>query len=167
MRIAKFLCTWIFGSSLCGASASIAHSASIYGSTFDYRKTEPAISQFQGKTSQQIAELCKSESLGTMELTTCAQFKFESAKATLTKAVEATEREIDQSDIELRKRHNPIALPYFKQAQSHWQNYRDSQCYANVYEIGEASIRFIDFWTCMEIITKTRIDELSKPDATQ
>ncbi|MGF6574067.1 uncharacterized protein YecT (DUF1311 family) [Paraburkholderia sp. GAS333] len=167
MRLTKFAPACFVGAALYMVGAPIANSASIYGTAFDYRKAEPAIIQFPGKTSQQIAEHCKSESLGTMELTTCAQFKFETARATLAKTVEATEKEIDQSDVELRKDHNPIALPYFKQAQSHWQNYRDNQCYANTYEIGEASIRFIDFWTCMEIITKARIDELTKPDVTQ
>jgi uncharacterized protein YecT (DUF1311 family) len=167
MQLTKFVQMCVFGASLYIVGASIANSASIYGTTFDYRKAEPAISQFPGKTSQQIAEHCKSENLGTMELTTCAQFKFELAKTTLAKTVEATEKEIEKSDVELRKNHNPIALPYFKQAQSHWQSYRDNQCYANVYEIGQASIRFIDFWTCMEGITKTRIDELTKPDVTQ
>jgi hypothetical protein len=89
--------------------APFTNSASIYGTTFDYRKAEPAISQFPGKTSQQIAEHCKSENLGTMELTTCAQFKFESAKTTLAKTVEAAEKEIEKNDGELRKNHNPIA----------------------------------------------------------
>jgi uncharacterized protein YecT (DUF1311 family) len=167
MRPTKFVYVCVFGASLYLIGAAIANSASIYGTTFDYSKAEPAISQFPGMTSQQIDEHCKSRSLGTMELTTCAQFKFELARTTLAKTVESAEKEIEQNDVELRNDHNPIALPYFKQAQSHWQSYRDNQCYANVYEIGQASIRFIDFWTCMETITKARIDELTKPDVTQ
>ncbi len=167
MQLTKFLHVCAVGASLYVIGASVANSASIYGTTFDYRKAEPAISQFPGKTSQQIAEHCKGENLGTMEMTTCAQFRFELAKTTLAKALEADEKEIEKNDVELRRNHNPIALPYFKQAQSHWESYRDNQCYANVYEIGQASIRFIDFWTCMEGITKARIDELTKPDVTQ
>ncbi|CAM2163687.1 DUF1311 domain-containing protein [Paraburkholderia sacchari] len=167
MQLTKFVHVCVFGTSIYMVSAPIANSASIYGTTFDYRKAEPAISQFPGKTSQQIAEHCKSENLGTMELTTCAQFKFESTATTLAKTVEAAEKEIEKNDVELRKNHNPIALPYFKRAQNHWQSYRDNQCYANVYEIGQASIRFIDFWTCMETVTKARLDELTKPDVTQ
>jgi uncharacterized protein YecT (DUF1311 family) len=167
MQVTKILHVCVISASLYVVGAPIANSASIYGTTFDYRKAEPAIRQFPGKTSQQIAERCKSENMGTMELTTCAQFKFESAATTLAKTVEAAKAEIAQNDVELRKNHNPIALPYFTRAQSHWQSYRDNQCYANVYEIGQASIRFIDFWTCMEAITKARIDELTKPDVTQ
>ncbi|WP_322045669.1 lysozyme inhibitor LprI family protein [Paraburkholderia sp. J67] len=167
MRLTKFFRVCVFGASLYMVGVPIANSASIYGTTFDYRKAEPASSQYPGKTPQQIAEHCKSENLGTMELSTCAQFKFESAKAMLAKTIEATERDIEKNDVELRKNHNPIALPYFKQAQRNWQSYRDNQCYANVYEIGQASIRFIDFWACMEAITKARIGELTKPDITQ
>ena len=68
MRLTKFVRVCVFGASLCMVGAPIANSASIYRTTFDYRKAEPAINQFQGKTSQQIAEHCKSKSLGTMEL---------------------------------------------------------------------------------------------------
>ncbi|WP_322061476.1 lysozyme inhibitor LprI family protein [Paraburkholderia sp. J63] len=157
----------MFGASYYVIGVSIANSASIFGTTFDYRKAEPAINQFPGMTPQKIAEHCKSQNLGMMELATCAQFNFESAKTTLARAVESTESELAKNDVELRKNHNPIALPYFKQAQVHWQSYRDNQCYANVYEIGEASIRFVDFWSCMEAITKARILELTKPDIIQ
>lgn len=103
MRLTKFVRVCVFGASLCMVGAPIANSASIYRTTFDYRKAEPAINQFQGKTSQQIAEHCKSKSLGTMELTTCAQFKFESAKTTLAKTVEAAEKEIEQNDVEIER----------------------------------------------------------------
>jgi hypothetical protein len=107
MQLTKFVHVCVFGAFLYMVGASIANSASIYGARFDYRKAEPAISQFPGKTSQQIAEHCKSENLGTMELTTCAQFNFESARTTLAKTVEATEKEIEQNDVELRKNHKP------------------------------------------------------------
>lgn len=167
MRLTKFVYAYMFGASLFTVSAPTVNSASIYGTTFDYRKVEPAIDQFPGKTPQQIAEYCKGKNLGTMETGTCAQFKFELVRKTLAKVVVANEKEISKNDVALRNNGNPVALPYFRQAQSHWQSYRDNQCYANVYEIGQASIRFADFWTCMETITKARIAELTRPDQTQ
>ncbi|MFP3796467.1 lysozyme inhibitor LprI family protein [Paraburkholderia sp. SIMBA_027] len=167
MRLTKFLPVCVFGISTYMVVAPIADAATVYGASFDYRKAEPAIEQYPGMTPDQIKAHCKNENLGGMEMATCAQFSFEAANATLAKAVEENEKEIAKNDMEIRKNHNPVALPYFKRAQISWQNYRDNQCYANVYEIGEASIRFIDFYACMEKITNSRIDELSTPDARQ
>ncbi|MFP4894191.1 lysozyme inhibitor LprI family protein [Paraburkholderia sp. EG304] len=66
-------------------------------------------------------------------------------------------------DQELRANGEPEALPYFRRGQESWNLYRDNECYAEVYEAGQASLRFVEFWDCMTRITTHRLDELTKP----
>src|ERR1700739_1498345 len=58
-------------------------SSSIYGSEFDYKKAKPTSTYFSGKTRQQVASYCKKESLGTMDLSACSQFRYEIASEVL------------------------------------------------------------------------------------
>ncbi|WP_414696905.1 lysozyme inhibitor LprI family protein [Paraburkholderia sp.] len=62
---------------------------------------------------------------------------------------------------EHRANGEPRALPYFKRGQENWKRYRDDECYANVYEVGQAWLRFVEFWERMTRITKNRLDELT------
>ncbi|WP_429556971.1 lysozyme inhibitor LprI family protein [Paraburkholderia youngii] len=50
-----------------------------------------------------------------------------------------------------------------RRGQESWKLYRDNECYAEVYEVGQASLRFVEFWDCMTRITRNRLDELTKP----
>lgn len=138
-------------------------SSSIYGAEFDYKKAKPTSTYFSGKTRQQVASYCKNEMLGTMDLSACAQFRYEAAIETLNNKFAQIENVTKDSDRGHRANDEPEALPFFKKAQSNWQLYRDNECYAEVYQVGQASLRFIDFWDCMTRITKQRLDELTNP----
>ncbi|CAB3807475.1 lysozyme inhibitor LprI family protein [Paraburkholderia caffeinilytica] len=145
--------------------STISHSASaetIYGRTFDYKKAKPASVYFTGKTREQIELYCKNDRLGGFDLAACAHFEFEIAIDSLNKRVSIATREIEKNDKALRSEGEPEALPYFRKAQAHWEIYRDSYCYAEVYETGPASSRFIEFWDCMTRITRNRLHELAK-----
>jgi len=137
-------------------------SESIYGSEFDYTKAKPASANFPGKTYGQIETYCTKDSLGTMDLSACAQLRFERVRDVLNKKLIEIQTSIGSDDKEHRLNGEPEALPFLKKAQASWQIYRDNECYANVYEVGQASLRFVDFWDCMIRITKSRLDELTK-----
>ncbi|MFM0502507.1 lysozyme inhibitor LprI family protein [Paraburkholderia caffeinilytica] len=148
--------------------STIAHSTfaeTIYGATFDYKKALPSTVYFAGKTHEQIVSHCKSNTLGGMDLAACAHFEFEITVDALNRKVLMVEREIEKNDKNLLDEDEPLALPYFKNAQIHWELYRDNFCYAEVYEAGPASLRFIEFWNCMTRITKNRLDEMAKSNA--
>jgi len=137
-------------------------SPSIYGSAFDYKKAKPArVYYFSGKSDEQIESYCKQERIGTMDLSACAQFKYESIIKVLEKKVTEIEKIIKIDDKERGTYGDAAALPFFKKAQESWLLYRDNQCYADVYEVGLSSSRFLDFWDCMTRITENRLKELS------
>lgn len=69
-------------------------------------------------------------------------------------------RRIKKTDIELKVSHDPVALPSFVKAQNEWTRYRDNYCYSRTYSIGEASMRYIFFWTCMNDMTTERAKQL-------
>lgn len=158
MRVISILLLLFFN--LQGAYAS----ESIYGSEFDYTKAKPARENFPGKSYAQIEAYCKNDSLGTMELSACAQFRYEGMVKILDKKVTEIEKVTKDYDREGRANGEPEALPFFEKAQASWQVYRDNECYSNVYAVGQASLRFVDFWDCMTRITKSRLDELTKPN---
>ncbi|WNC92455.1 lysozyme inhibitor LprI family protein [Paraburkholderia sp. FT54] len=139
-------------------------SASIYGSAFDYKKAQPASVYFTGQNPAEIERHCKNEYLGTMDLSACAQFRYEGIINTLNKKVAEIETVTKDYDREHRSNGEPKALPFFKKAQANWQLYRDNNCYSEVYQVGQASLHFVYFWDCMTRMTKNRLDELTKPD---
>jgi uncharacterized protein YecT (DUF1311 family) len=139
--------------------------SSIYGSEFDYKKAKPASEYFHGKTREQVGVYCKKDMLSTMDLSACAQFRYEGAVAALNKMASEIEESIKDDDKENAAYKQPAALPFFKKAQSNWELYRDNDCYSDVYSVGQASLRFVDFWDCMTRITKNRLEELSKPNS--
>lgn len=145
------------------AATSAYASESIYGSAFDYKKAKPTSVYFSGKTRNEVAAYCKKGMLGTMDLSACAQFRYEEASTALNKAIAEIERVTKETDRGHRANDEPEALPFFEKAQSNWKSYRENQCYSEVYQVGQASLRFVDFWDCMTRITKTRFDELMKP----
>jgi uncharacterized protein YecT (DUF1311 family) len=136
-------------------------SSSIYGSTFDYKKAKPTSVYFSGKSHEEIESYCKQEMLGTMDLSACAQFEYEDVMNALNRRASEVEKILEADDKENGKYGEPAALPFFKKAQVNWQLYRDNDCYMNVYSVGQASLRFIDFWSCMTRITQNRLNELS------
>ncbi|MFT4063947.1 lysozyme inhibitor LprI family protein [Paraburkholderia sp.] len=145
--------------------ANAAHaSSSIYGSAFDYKKATPTRVHFPGKTREQIAEYCKQEMLGTMELSACAQFRYEIAIDSLNERISEVEKILQADDRENGEYEEPAALPFFIESQKNWELYRDNDCYSDTYSVGQASLRFVYFWDCMTRITKNRLDELTKPD---
>lgn len=147
------------------AISSAAHaSSSIYGSAFDYKKARPTSAYFSGKNRDQITAICKSERLSTMDLSACAQFRYEGAAEALNKRISEVEKILKEDDKENAQYGEPAALPFFKKAQLNWSLYRDNDCYSNTYSIGQASLRFVNFWDCMARISKNRFDELTKPN---
>lgn len=140
-------------------------SSSIYGPAFDYKKAKPASVYFSGETREQVEAYCKKEMLGTMDLSACAQFRYEVTIAALNKRVAAVEKILEDDDKENDAYGQPAALPFFKKAQANWALYRDNDCYSDTYSVGQASLHFVYFWDCMTRITKSRLDELTRPDA--
>lgn len=139
-------------------------SSSIYGSEFDYKKAKPAREYFSGKSNEQIILYCKNEMIGTMDLSACAQFRYEVVANALSKRVAVVERVLQDDDKNNGAYGGPAALPFFKKSQANWELYRDNNCYSDVYSVGQASLRFVDFWDCMARITKNRLDELTTPN---
>ncbi|CAE6881524.1 lysozyme inhibitor LprI family protein [Paraburkholderia domus] len=154
--------TSVFFVLLLVANAAYA-SSSIYGSEFDYKKAKPASTYFSGKNRQHVASFCKKEMLGTMDLSACAQFRYELAIEALNKRIQVVEKILEADDKDNGTYGEPAALPFFRKAQANWELYRDNNCYSDVYSVGQASLRFIDFWDCMTRITKQRLDELTNP----
>jgi len=143
----------------------VAHpSTSIYGSAFDYKNAFPSTRYFPGKTHEQVAAYCRQELLGTMELFSCAQFDYERAVDRLIGRIHVIEEVLKADDIEHEKNGEPAALPYFRRSQTHWELYRDNNCYSDTYSVGQASLHFVYFWDCMTRMTEARLDELTNPD---
>lgn len=146
---------------------SVAASAkTIYSGEFDYKKFEPSSAYFAGRTPAEIAKLCKTgEHAGTMDISECAHRDYESANINLENRLKTLRSEIEDDDKSLQAETEPLALPYFLKSQDAWAQYRESYCYYETYALGEASIRYINFWNCMSRITKSRLEELTKPNA--
>ncbi|NVH73498.1 DUF1311 domain-containing protein [Paraburkholderia sp. JPY432] len=149
---------------LCMSQATYC-SQSIYGSEFDYKKAKPTSDYFYGKSRKEIELYCKREMLGTSDLSACAQFRYERIMDAFDKRVSEVEKILEEDDKANGAYGQPAALPYFKKAQANWLLYRENDCYSNVYSVGQASLRFVDFWDCMTGITKHRLDELTKPNS--
>jgi uncharacterized protein YecT (DUF1311 family) len=143
-----------------GAQAS----SSIYGSAFDYKKAKPASVYFSGKNHEEIASYCQNEMLGTMDLSACAQFRYESSIEALNNRLIEVYKVLAQDDKDNGVYGEPAALPFFKKAQANWKLYRDNNCYSSVYSVGQASLRFVYFWDCMTRMTENRLNELTRPD---
>ncbi|MGF6595898.1 uncharacterized protein YecT (DUF1311 family) [Paraburkholderia sp. GAS448] len=158
MRVTSILFALLF------VANAVYASSSIYGSAFDYKKAEPSNVYFSGKTRAQIASYCKNERLNTMDLSACAHFQYENTISDLNARVLLIEKTLKEDDKENGAYGEPAALPFFKRAQMNWELYRDNDCYSDVYSVGQASLRFVDFWDCMTRITKNRLDELTKPN---
>ena len=148
---------------LFAVSWSAYSSSSIYGTAFDYMKATPTSKYFAGKTQQQIQRFCKHDAVATMDVSACAQHSFERVARTLEKKVSAIERIMADGDRKLHANGEPEALPYFRRGQENWKLYRDNECYAEVYEVGQASLRFVEFWDCMNRISSNRLAELTNP----
>ncbi|MDE2430497.1 MAG: DUF1311 domain-containing protein [Burkholderiales bacterium] len=146
---------------LCSIINAAHASSSIYGSIFDYRKAKPTSEYFPGKTTKQIILYCKNERLDTMDLAACAQSRYEAATIQLDQKFVEIEDITRLNDRKLLTDNEPEALPYFQKAQSNWRLYRDNECYAEAYQSGTATLRYIDFWDCMTRITKNRLNELT------
>lgn len=144
-----FICTAVYSSE------------SIYGSAFDYKKAKPANIYFSGKTQAEIKIYCEKVASATIDLSVCAQFGFEGVAQELNRKFREIEKEIAIGDKDRRANGEPEATPYLKKAQANWKRYRDDQCYARTYEVGQASLRFVEFWDCMARVTRNRLNELT------
>jgi len=141
--------------------AQIASAETIYGVPFDYKKFESAREYFQKENVDQIEHFCKNDVRSTMDLSTCSQFEYEKVNGALTRRLLEAEKEIKNSDQSYHAPGDAYTWPCFRKAQNSWQTCRDNECYAEVYEAGPASMRFMDFWDCMTRITRLRLDEIS------
>lgn len=94
----------------------------------------------------------------------CAHRDFEKSSTLLNRKIGAIKREISKNDKKLETNGWPVSLPYFLKSQQGWVQYRDNSCYSEIYGIGEASLRYTEFWNCMTRITKNRLQELSNPN---
>lgn len=133
----------------------------IYSVQFDYKKVTPSSVYFSGKSQKEIDRLCRTgEHASTADIAACSQRDFEKISAQLNSAIRSLEAGYRKGDVDLKADNNPVALPYFEKGQSAWTGYRDNQCYAETYSLGEASMRYMTFWDCMARITKERISDL-------
>ncbi|WP_429566631.1 lysozyme inhibitor LprI family protein [Paraburkholderia sp. JPY419] len=73
-----------------------------------------------------------------MAVSACAQHDFKRISRTLEKKVSAIERIMADGDNERRANSEPEALPYLRRGQEGWKLYRDNECFAEVYEVGQA-----------------------------
>ncbi|TKC91154.1 DUF1311 domain-containing protein [Trinickia terrae] len=149
-------------SSLCLAVSGSACAATAYSGEFDYMQFQPSATYFSGHTDTEIAHLCKTgEHASNEDLTQCSHREFERVSAQLARKLKAVQSQIERNDKALKDNHaEPLAMPYFAKSDAAWVQYRDSQCYAETYMLGEASERYINFWQCMTSVTRTRIREL-------
>jgi uncharacterized protein YecT (DUF1311 family) len=106
----------------------------------------------------------KQESIGTMALSSCAQFDYERAIYRLNRRIDVIEKVLQVSDFEHEEHGEPAALPYLGSSQMHWELYRDNNCYFDIYSIGQASLHFVYFWDCMTRVTQARLDEPTNSD---
>lgn len=148
------------------SSASVATADTIYSGSFDYKRATPSSTYFAGKSDAQITSFCKDQRhTSQADIDACAHRGFEQEALILSTKVSNLYAGYRAGDEELKKNGWPIAAPYFEKAQTDWTIYRDNSCYAETYGLGEASLRYTEFWDCMTRITKTRVNELSAKDA--
>lgn len=141
-----------------GASAK-----TIYSGEFDYRKVEPSSVYFSGRTRAEISKWCKTgEHASTEDLGQCSHMEYENADRDLTKRLKLVRAAIAENDKSLKADGEPLALPYFDKSQDAWAKYREGDCYSETYMLGEASMRYINFWDCMTRITKNRFNDLTR-----
>jgi uncharacterized protein YecT (DUF1311 family) len=134
-----------------------------YSGEFDYRSFQPSAAYFAGQTRVQIDHLCRTgEHAGTEDMEQCGRRDFERSTRALNQAVAALTVEYRKDNVDLTHEGEPAALPYFLKAQAAWVEYRDNSCYSAAYEIGEASLKYIDFWYCMATRTNERVKELRR-----
>lgn len=139
-------------------------STSIYGAEFDYRKARPAVDSFPGESRSRVDSYCKKKVLSTIDLSVCAQFRYEESIAILDRELAKIKIATRDSDRERKVNVEPEALPFLESAQRSWVMYRDNECYSETYQAGQASLHFVYFWDCMNRITKARLKELTSPD---
>lgn len=102
--------------------------------------------------------------LSTIDLSVCAQFRYEESIAILDRELAKIKIVTRDSDRERKVNVEPEALPFLESAQRSWVMYRDNECYSETYQAGQASLYFVYFWDCMNRITKARLKELTSPD---
>lgn len=137
-----------------------------YSGEFDYRSFQPSAEYFAGHTRAEVDAMCKTgKHAGTADTEQCQHRDFERATEALDQVVAALSVEYRKIDADLTVEGEPTAFPYFLKAEAAWVKYRDNSCYSAVYEGGEASIKYIDFWYCMTTRTKDRTKELRRRSA--
>ncbi|MGF6484971.1 lysozyme inhibitor LprI family protein [Paraburkholderia sp. JPY419] len=138
--------------------------ATVYSGGFDYKQIQSSATYFSGHSEKEIDHLCKSGEHATNDdLAQCQHREFERAKVRLDDKLKAVTARFERGDNFLKTYdEKPLAMPYFVSAQVSWMKFRDSQCYAETYMMGEAAERDIYFWGCMTDITQTRVNELAK-----
>jgi uncharacterized protein YecT (DUF1311 family) len=140
---------------------ALACAKSIYSGKFDYREFKPPEQSFVGRTPADIARMCDTgEHASNDDLAQCSHMKFNRASVELSRELRAVQKGIARNDTVLRNQGEPLALPFFNQAQDSWVKYRDNECYTETYMMGEAAERYIFFWECMATITQHRVKEL-------
>ncbi|MFM0240430.1 lysozyme inhibitor LprI family protein [Paraburkholderia phytofirmans] len=140
---------------------STASGKTIYSVGFDYRKAVPSSVYFAGKSHKEVDRLCETgEHASTADVAACSQRDYEIIFAKLRSKIKSLEDGFKKDDAELKAEDNPIASPYFEKGQNAWIEFRDNQCYAETYSLGEALMRYMTFWDCMARITKERLDDL-------
>ncbi|CAM2163695.1 DUF1311 domain-containing protein [Paraburkholderia sacchari] len=142
-------------------AAAPSNGETIYSVPFDYKKASPSSIYFQRKSKAEIDHLCKTgEHAGTADVAACSQRDFEQSSHSLDVLLRSEEADYKKNDADLLANHYPVALPHFQRAERAWSDYRDNQCYAETYSLGQASMRYMTFWDCMTRITKERIADL-------
>jgi len=134
-----------------------------YSGEFDYKSYRPSAVHFAGRTRAEVDAMCNTgEHAGTEDIEQCGHRDFERATRALNQAVAALTVEYRKDDADLTREGEPAALPYFLKAQAAWIEYRDNSCYSSAYEMGEASLKYIEFWYCMATRTNERVKELRR-----
>ncbi|MGF6371232.1 lysozyme inhibitor LprI family protein [Paraburkholderia sp. 32] len=165
MRPTRMLAVRLIMVSMFNFLDSTALSKTIYSVQFDYKKAAPSSVYFSGKLREEIDRLCKTgEHAATADIAACSHRNFEQIYAELNSTIKSLETELRKGDVDLKVDNNPVALPYFEKGQRAWVEYRDNQCYAESYSLGEASVRYMTFWDCMARITKGRISDLKSTE---
>ncbi len=166
MRSTKTLCFIAMLLMLGSFTPSRVNAQSIYSERFDYKLYRSSAAYFLGKSTAWIDELCKAQHNASQEdMDQCAHREFEDADDKLNKELRLFSEKAARNDKSLKADNYPLAWPYFKNSQDAWVQYRDNYCYGETYGLGQASMRYIVFWGCMERITKSRLQELKAPDA--
>ncbi len=93
----------------------------------------------------------------------CGHRDFELADHELTNEFGKFISKSEKNDLNLKKDSEPISLPYFMKSEETWLAYRDNYCYGETYGLGQASMRYQVFWSCMTRMTKNRLAELKNP----